>query len=119
MVPQDRTEAVLLDRLRALGGDVHRPYEVTGAVQDNDGVTLTTADGRTLRARYAVGTDGMHSVVREAAGIGFSGSAYEESFMLADVRMDWRPGPAEVSLNLHPDGLVVVAPLPGGRYRVV
>ncbi|MFE2287889.1 FAD-dependent oxidoreductase [Streptomyces sp. NPDC059443] len=135
MLPQDQTEAVLLDRLRALGGDVHRPYEVTGVRQDEDGggVTLTTATGETLRAAYAVGADGMHSTVREAAGIGFTGSAYGESFVLADVVMDWAPGPGEVSLTFGRAGLTVVAPLPEGgspaspaglpgagrRYRVV
>ncbi|MFE9632223.1 FAD-dependent oxidoreductase [Streptomyces sp. NPDC006463] len=129
MVPQYETEAVLLGRLRALGGDVHRPYEVTGVTQSADGVTLTTATGETLRASYAVGADGMHSKVRGAAGIGFSGSPYEESFVLADVAMDWAPGPGEVSLTFGAAGLAVVAPLPagsspaggrgGGRYRVV
>ncbi|MFJ5546315.1 FAD-dependent oxidoreductase [Streptomyces sp. NPDC093225] len=119
MVPQDRTEAVLLARLRALGADVHRPYEVTGISQDAEGVTLTTATGETLRAGYAIGTDGMHSAVRGAAGIGFTGSAYEESFVLADVVMDWAPGAGEVTLGLGTTGLTVVAPLPGGHYRVV
>lgn len=119
MVPQYETESVLLSRLRALGGDVHRPHEVTSVVQDDDGVTLTTSTGQTLRAAYAVGTDGMHSTVREAAGIGFTGSAYAESFVLADVVMDWAPGPSEVSLTFGTSGLTVVAPLPGGHYRVV
>ncbi|MDW8805088.1 FAD-dependent monooxygenase [Streptomyces scabiei] len=119
MVPQYETENVLLDRLRALGGDVHRPYEVASVAQDEDGVTLTMTSGRTLRAAYAVGADGMHSTVREAAGIGFTGSAYAESFVLADVVMDWAPGPAEVSLTFGTAGLAVVAPLPGGHYRVV
>ncbi|WP_406354548.1 FAD-dependent oxidoreductase [Streptomyces sp. NBC_00658] len=119
MVPQYETESVLLDRLRALGGDVHRPYEVASVVQDEDGVTLTMSTGETLRAAYAVGADGMHSTVREAAGIGFTGSAYSESFVLADAVMDWAPGPSEVSLTFATDGLTVVAPLPGGHYRVV
>ncbi|MFM9589314.1 FAD-dependent oxidoreductase [Streptomyces scabiei] len=119
MVPQYETENVLLDRLRALGGDVHRPHEVASVVQDEDGVTLTLTSGRTLRAAYAVGADGMHSTVREAAGIGFTGSSYAESFVLADVVMDWAPGPAEVSLTFGTAGLAVVAPLPGGHYRVV
>ncbi|MFD9328636.1 FAD-dependent oxidoreductase [Streptomyces sp. NPDC060065] len=119
MVPQYETESVLLDRLRALGGDVHRPYEVASVVQDEDGVTLTMSTGETLRAAYAVGADGMHSTVREAAGIGFTGSAYSESFVLADAVMDWAPGPSEVSLTFGTDGLTVVAPLPGGHYRVV
>ncbi|MFD0272012.1 FAD-dependent oxidoreductase [Streptomyces sp. NPDC127106] len=119
MVPQYETEAVLLARLRALGGDVHRPYEVTGVTQDADGVTLTTAGGETLRAAHAVGADGMRSAVREAAGIPFTGGAYEESFVLADVAMDWVPGPREVSMTFCPVGPTVVAPLPDGRYRVV
>ncbi|MGX5187763.1 FAD-dependent oxidoreductase [Streptomyces avermitilis] len=119
MVPQYETESVLLARLRALGGDVHRPHEVTSVVQDEDGVTLTMSTGQTLRAGYAVGTDGMHSTVREASGIGFTGSAYSESFVLADVVMDWVPGPSEVSLTFGTAGLTVVAPLPGGHYRVV
>jgi 2-polyprenyl-6-methoxyphenol hydroxylase-like FAD-dependent oxidoreductase len=119
MVPQCETEAVLLARLRSLGGDVHRPHEVTSVVQDGEGVTLTTGSGETLRADYAVGADGMHSAVREGSGIGFSGSAYAESFVLADVTMDWAPGPDEVSLTLGEAGLTVVAPLPNGHYRVV
>ncbi|MEU3616330.1 FAD-dependent monooxygenase [Streptomyces sp. NPDC006872] len=119
MVPQYETESVLLDRLRALGGDVHRPHEVTSVVQDEDGVTLTTSTGQTLRAGYAVGTDGMHSTVREASGIGFTGNAYAESFVLADVVMDWAPGPIEVSLTFGIAGLTVVAPLPNNHYRVV
>ncbi|MFE9623702.1 FAD-dependent oxidoreductase [Streptomyces sp. NPDC006527] len=119
MVPQYETESVLLARLRALGGDVHRPYEVASVVQDEDGVTLTMSTGETLRAGYAVGADGMHSTVREAAGIGFSGGAYGESFVLADVAMEWTPGPGEVSLTFGTAGLTVVAPLPGGHYRVV
>ncbi|MET8030462.1 FAD-dependent oxidoreductase [Streptomyces avermitilis] len=119
MVPQYETESVLLARLRALGGDVHRPHEVTSVVQDEDGVTLTTSTGQTLRAGYVVGTDGMHSTVREAAGIGFTGNAYAESFVLADVVMDWAPGPSEVSLTFGTAGLTVVAPLPNDHYRVV
>ncbi|MBT2482641.1 NAD(P)/FAD-dependent oxidoreductase [Streptomyces sp. ISL-94] len=122
MVPQYETEAVLLARLRALGHDVHRPHEVTAVAQDPDGVTLTTAAGETLRAAHAVGADGMHSTVRDAAGIGFSGNSYAESFVLADVAMEWAPGAAEVSLAFGTAGLTVVAPLPdqaGGRYRIV
>jgi 2-polyprenyl-6-methoxyphenol hydroxylase-like FAD-dependent oxidoreductase len=119
MVPQSVTEAVLLARLRALGGDVHRPDEIGSVVQDGDGVKLVTTTGHTVHATYVVGADGMHSTVRDAAGIGFTGSAYAESFVLADVLMDWAPGPGEVSLTFGAAGLAVVAPLPGGHYRVV
>ncbi|WP_326952679.1 FAD-dependent oxidoreductase [Amycolatopsis sp. NBC_01286] len=120
MVPQDVTEAVLLARLREAGGDVHRPYEVTAVAGDDTGVTVT-AGTHTIRARYVIGADGMHSVVREQAGIGFTGASYPESFVLADVRMSWPLAREEVSLHLSPEGVTVVAPLPGAadHYRVV
>ncbi|MEV1177719.1 FAD-dependent monooxygenase [Nonomuraea sp. NPDC049784] len=119
LVPQDVTERVLLDRLRAAGGTVHRPYEVTNIEQSSTGVTATTADGRRIRASYAVGTDGMHSTVREHSGISFTGDTYAQSFVLADVRLDWAGAADEVSLYFAPAGVTVVAPLPGGRHRIV
>jgi 2-polyprenyl-6-methoxyphenol hydroxylase-like FAD-dependent oxidoreductase len=82
-------------------------------------VTATLRDGETIRARYLVGADGMHSTVRELSGIGFTGQAYEESFVLADVRMDWSLPGDEVDLFFAPAGLAVIAPLPGGRHRIV
>jgi 2-polyprenyl-6-methoxyphenol hydroxylase-like FAD-dependent oxidoreductase len=66
-----------------------------------------------------IGTDGMHSTVHEHARIAFEGAAYPQTFVLADVRMDWPLPEREVQLFLSPDGLVVVAPLPGVRHRVV
>jgi 2-polyprenyl-6-methoxyphenol hydroxylase-like FAD-dependent oxidoreductase len=123
MIPQYMTEAILLGRLRELGGDVHRPYAVTELRQDAEAVSVTV-DGNghgphTVRARYLVGADGMHSTVRERAGIGFTGDRYEQSFVLADVRMDWPLSYDEVMLFVSPAGLVVVAPLPGRVHRVV
>src|SRR5947209_4985572 len=91
MLPQSRTEAILAERLAELGGSVRRPWQVTG-VTTLDGVAVVAgrdAQGReqSLTAQYVVGADGMHSAVREAAGIPFEGSAYPESFAPADVQM--------------------------------
>ena len=66
-----------------------------------------------------VGADGLNSVVRTCAGIGFTGASYDASFVLADIQLDWQLSTDEVQLFLSPAGLVVVAPLPGGRHRVV
>jgi len=123
MIPQNLTEAILLGRLRELGSDVHRPYTVQDVRQDAGGVSVTVvSEGQppqTVRARYVVGTDGMRSTIRERAGIGFTGAAYEESFVLADVRMSWGLSADEVTMFVSPEGLVVIAPLPGGRHRIV
>jgi 2-polyprenyl-6-methoxyphenol hydroxylase-like FAD-dependent oxidoreductase len=119
MIPQDITEQVLLERLHASGGRVERPYELTCLAQDSDAVTATMADGSVIRAAYVVGADGMHSTVREHTGIAFTGDMYAESFVLADVHMDWHLPETEVMLYYSPAGLVVVSALPGGRHRIV
>ena len=119
MISQAVTESVLLERLTALGGSVLRPRVVDGLVQDEERVTVTLDDGPEMSARYVVGADGMHSTVRERAGIGFSGGSYEESFSLADVRLSGGVPHDEVILYFSPAGLVVLAPLPGGTHRIV
>ncbi|MEU2031654.1 FAD-dependent monooxygenase [Nocardia amamiensis] len=127
MTPQDTTEEILLNRLRKAGGDVQRPYQVSKVISETGGVTVEYTDAAgvpgSIRADYVIGADGMHSVVREQAGIGFTGATYPESFVLADVRMDWPVARDEVALHLSPEGVTVVAPLPDqnepNRYRVV
>ncbi len=119
LVPQSTTERLLLDRVRELGGDVNRLTVLTTVTQDTDGVTATFDGGDTVRAKYLVGADGMHSTVREQAGIGFSGGAYEHSFVLADARLHGDAPSDEVRLFWASEGLTVVAPLPNGAFRVV
>lgn len=122
MLPQNETEKVLVERLAELGGSIQRGVTATAATQDAESarVTLQTPRGETMvNARYVVGGDGMHSIVRTAAGINFEGGTYEESFVLADVRMQWSLGATEVSLFFSPAGVVVVAPLPDGAFRIV
>lgn len=119
MISQAVTEQVLLDRLTALGGRVLRPHQLVSLRQDDEGVDAQLDDGRTLRARFVVGCDGMHSAVRESTGIGFSGGSYGESFLLADVRLCGGVPTDEVILYFSPRGMAVVAPLPDGVHRIV
>ena len=90
--------------------------------QGRDGVRVWVNDGagqRAIDAKYVVGADGMHSLVREAAAIPFDGERYEHSFVLADVSMEWAHGRDEVMLFFSAVGPVVVAPLPNGNFRIV
>lgn len=120
--PQNRTEAVLLARLHALGRSVVRPAALQHLALAPDGACAQIAwDGaiHTLSARHVVGCDGLHSAVREAAGIGFAGGDYGQGFALADVHLDWPLPPDELTLFLPAAGLLLVSPLPGGHFRIV
>jgi 2-polyprenyl-6-methoxyphenol hydroxylase-like FAD-dependent oxidoreductase len=119
LVPQSTTERLLLDRVRELGGQVIRSKALATVTQDSAGTTATFTDGDTIRARYVVGADGMHSTVRQQAGIGFAGGSYEHSFVLADARLTGDTPSDEVKLFWASEGLTVVAPLPDGAFRIV
>lgn len=119
MISQADTEAYLLARLSRLDCEVLRPATVTGIEALPHAVLASFADGSQVRAKYLVGADGVHSLVREQAGIGFSGDTRPESFALVDVRVSGGVPHNEVVLYFSPKGLVVLAPLPDGQHRIV
>lgn len=122
MLPQNLTEQVFEERIRELGGTVYRGIDAIGIERNAHETRVTVIENgreRMISARYVVGGDGMHSIVRKTTGIEFEGGMYDASFVLADVRLDWPLGNGEVSLFFSADGLLVVAPLPDGSYRVV
>ncbi|WP_224241047.1 FAD-dependent oxidoreductase [Hyalangium gracile] len=120
MVPQSTTEAILLERLQARGGRVLRPHTVVALKRDGAGTLVTLAGGESIRARYVVAADGMHSTVRKLAGIGFGRDTNAgESFTLADIRLDSDLPRDEVILYFSRSGMLVWAPLPDGSVRVV
>ena len=125
LISQARTEALLLERLRELGGEVHRPWHFESSREEPGGglvVTVRDEEGRRqeIRTAYLAGTDGMHSAVRTQSGIGYDGGTNSEGFILGDVRLgDGAVLADEVSLYFGKEGIVVVMPLPGGVCRVV
>jgi 2-polyprenyl-6-methoxyphenol hydroxylase-like FAD-dependent oxidoreductase len=89
-VPQRQLEKALEARLTELGGTVRRGHELTALSQDDDAVTLDArgpGGAYQLRARYLVGCDGAHSLVRKQAGIGFPGITSPEISRIGRVRL--------------------------------
>ena len=122
MVPQNITEQVLLDRLEELGGSVHRPYVASGVSQTADGAEVTLDSGDMIKAQYVVAADGMNSTIRDSAGLGPNGDVNGTlplSFALADVRVEAGLPADEVLLFFSKTGMLVVAPLPDGSFRLV
>ncbi|TCC56076.1 FAD-dependent monooxygenase [Kribbella pittospori] len=119
MLPQYLTERVLLERLEELGGSVLRPYAATGLTQTADGAEVTLDSGDVIKARYVVAADGMNSTIRELAGLRMPGNTLQLSCSLVDVRVDGGLPVDEVALYFSHAGLLVVAPLPDGSFRLV
>lgn len=88
---QAETERILLDHLADSGVAVERDVELLRLAQSGSDVTCTvrTARGEAeIRARYVVGCDGAHSAVRHSSGVGFSGTAFPQTFVIADLEAD-------------------------------
>ncbi len=123
---QDRTERLLAERLAEHGRHVEWDTELVALTDTPDGLRarVQRADGvqQTISARWVVGADGARSPVRHALGIGFAGSTYEQTGLLADVSIDL-PADADlpagtVRLNLTSGGFVGMFGLRNGRYRL-
>ena len=118
MVAQWRTQDILLERLRELGGEVEFATALTSWNQDRQSVraTLTRPDHgpATVRADYLVGADGSHSTVRETIGVAMTSETIDpRPALIADVRLtgldrdNWHMWPKA------PGGTLALCPVPG------
>jgi 2-polyprenyl-6-methoxyphenol hydroxylase-like FAD-dependent oxidoreductase len=117
MLPQWRTQELLYDRLRELGGEVLFGREAVGLQQDADGVTVSFASGEPVRARYVVAADGGRSAVRRLVGIGMTGETLDPApALVADLRLTgldrehWHVFPPADGSS---DGFLALCPLAG------
>ncbi|MGH9212002.1 MAG: FAD-dependent monooxygenase [Acidimicrobiales bacterium] len=111
---QADSEAILNEHLAQHGVAVGRGVELADLGQGPDDVTATLRhhDGRTeqVTASYVVGCDGAHSAVRRYAGIDFTGSAYPQTFILADLDAEGLE-PGAVHIYLSRAGMLFFFPL--------
>lgn len=115
ITPQWRVEEGLRLRLEELGGAVEFGTTLDGFEQSDEGVlAMVVKDGEssTVTARWLVGSDGGHSIVRKQVGIAFEGETREEVRMIvADVEVDGLDRDAW-HMWMHEEGLVALCPLP-------
>jgi 6-methylpretetramide 4-monooxygenase / 4-hydroxy-6-methylpretetramide 12a-monooxygenase len=119
-LPQWRTERILADRLAELGGTVERGVSVVSVRQRADGLRVGLRRGgeptTTVEAAWVIGAGGARSVTRGSMAEGLTGTTYPGSALVADLQVSCglpRDGSALVA---SPEGYVLLAPLPGGRW---
>ncbi len=124
-IEQRRTEALLADHLRSLGGTFERPVTMSSFEASDDGVrAVLDRDGETetVEAEYLIGCDGAHSAVRKGLGLAFEGESFERVLWQADVRVDWSFPTDGHEAYAFPsdDGMMGALPLlTDGRYRLI
>ena len=120
LLPQSRTEALLLDALGSAGAGPERGVACTG-LDGTSAALLRHPDSRLERAEadWIIGCDGAHSAVRHAIGAAFLGEAYPQQLLLADCRAEGLQRDRIHAFPDLPDRAQLAFPLPGGLMRLV
>ena len=123
ILPQAETEAALERRLRREGIDIERGLTLASFTQRSDGITACLqSDGgttETVEARWIVGADGPHSVVRQTLGLAFEGSPYAWTAFLGDVTLQGHEAEGGTEQHSSDRGLAFIVPFKDGTHRIV
>lgn len=109
---QSEIERGLAEWARELSVKFYQDAEVTTFAQDESGVTVALNGGRWLRSDYLVGCDGGRSLIRRTAGIVFSGTDADISYLIFESEMADRPA---LGIRHGEKGIYALGPLDDGR----
>jgi 2-polyprenyl-6-methoxyphenol hydroxylase-like FAD-dependent oxidoreductase len=132
IIPQLRVETLLEEHAKELGVEIRRGHQVVGVRQGAEGVTVevrTESASYELAARYLVGCDGSHSIVRKQIGATFTGVEPTVVGRMGDVRLAPETlellkrgvpqlGGREFGLARTSTGNFAIVPLGSGIYRI-
>jgi 3-(3-hydroxy-phenyl)propionate hydroxylase len=122
---QHKLVRLLLETLaRRPGVDVRFGVDAVDVIQDQDGVSVRTADNEEFRSTYVIGADGGRSIVRKSQDVDFAGFTYQERFLVITNRFDFASkGYAYSCYVSDPDEWCALFKVPGngppGIWRVV
>ncbi|WP_225730631.1 MULTISPECIES: rifampin monooxygenase [unclassified Nocardia] len=120
-IPQPVLERIFEEHAIGSGAEVRRGCAVTGFEQDDSGVTVESAGGELLRARYLVGCDGARSTVRKLLGVGFPGEPARTETLMGEMAVGAPDEEiaAKVTEIRETNRTFSLTPFGEGRYRVV
>ena len=119
-LPQYETQRILEAHLASLGGVIERGVTATKVQTDADDlfVELAHADGdvETVHPDIVIDAGGAHSITRHSMSELLEGTTYQGHFLVADIAMQAPVPRGQSSFFCGPNGLMLLAPLPGGRW---
>lgn len=119
-LPQYETERILISHLHAQGGSVERGVRATKVTIEGNAarVELAHADGalEVVQPDIVIGAGGAHCPTRDSMHESLEGATYQGRFLAADIAMPAPFPPGEAGVVCSPDGLLLLNPLPGGRW---
>jgi 2-polyprenyl-6-methoxyphenol hydroxylase-like FAD-dependent oxidoreductase len=123
-LPQSETERLLTEHLRSLGGEIERETELLSFQNGKNGAEAQlrhkSGTTQTVPARWLIGCDGAHSVVREGIHVPFKGDAARLDFFLGDLELEGPDVPGdELVLHLHSGTVVFLGRLDDRLVRVI
>lgn len=123
VLPQSRTEELMIGKLKELGIDVRWYIELIGFERTPDGFVCqleTKERAEEIRTELLIGADGAHSLVRNSLGMSFDGETEPQEFGLADVVLDDWPFPFDYGvLHQEPGQVLAFSPISEGHGRLV
>jgi len=82
-------------------------------------VTVHLEEKESIQARWIVGCEGGHSVVRKEMGVEFEGRDIEAAFAMVSCKFDTEGHPSDEGLLVLADHSCFLIPEPGGRMRII
>ncbi len=122
---QNKFEKILIKHLEERSCLVERQIELLACTQDEQKITVTTRNNVTgeidySQARWLIGCDGAHSIVRKQTNQTFEGLSFPQIFSLADIELEWKYARNSVFAFLNRSGLLAAIPLPENkRVRLI
>ena len=121
LVPQSRTERVLVEALERHGVRVERGTRLTSFNPVGEKVEINLENNEGIeqgRVDWLVGCDGGHSTIRKGLGVPFPGETSGHVWALADVEIEQSFDPSHMRIELGKNGLVAMFPIGSNRLRV-
>lgn len=123
VLPQGRTQRLLLDRLSRFGitPEWNTAFQRLSVDGRKRSALLKLPDGTSVEADFdmLVGADGAHSLVRKAAGLEFPGDALGETFYLADYRYATEVDTSFIEAHFYGPGVMGRLPVDRRTLRFV